>query len=90
MSDAVSFVCPVCNLSLHIKPERFPLHCRCGYMQLSAAAGLGDIVAAKLHWAGVTKARYLAAKSWLGLHPDCNCPERQAWLNEIGRKFGIG
>ena len=43
MSIAVLFVCPVCKLSLRILPERFPVHCRCGYTQLLPTADLAKI-----------------------------------------------
>jgi hypothetical protein len=90
MSEAIEWTCLVCEVSLRILPERFPVHCRCGYTQLSATAGLGDITAATLHRSGLTKARYIAAKRWLGLVPKCGCQKRQQRLNELGRKVGIG
>jgi hypothetical protein len=57
---------------------------RCG--QSAASPGLGDIVAAGLSAVGITPERVSAA---LGVE-DCGCKKRQAKLNELGRKFGIG
>jgi hypothetical protein len=56
---------------------------RCG---LSGKPGLGDIVAAGLSSVGITPERVSKA---LGVK-DCGCKKRQAKLNELGRKFGIG
>jgi len=47
--------------------------------------GLGDMVSAGLSAIGITKER---VSKMLGR--PCNCPQRQAALNELGRKFGIG
>jgi hypothetical protein len=47
--------------------------------------GLGDMVAAGLSAVGITKER---VSKMLGR--PCNCPQRQAALNELGRKLGIG
>jgi hypothetical protein len=44
-----------------------------------------DMTADALTAIGITKERVSA---WLG-HA-CKCPERQAWLNEVGKLFGIG
>ena len=49
-------------------------------------AGLGDLVAAGLEAVGVTKERVSAA---LGVK-DCGCSKRQAALNEMGKRVGIG
>jgi hypothetical protein len=48
--------------------------------------GLGDMVAAGLSAVGITPERVSKA---LGVE-DCGCKKRQAKLNELGRKFGIG
>lgn len=48
--------------------------------------GLGDYVAAGLSAIGITPERVSAT---LGVK-DCGCKKRQAKLNELGRKFGIG
>jgi hypothetical protein len=68
---------------------------RCGYVARTprtfrrcgppVTMGLGDMTAAALESIGITKERVTA---WLG--EPCACPERQEWLNEVGRKFGIG
>lgn len=47
--------------------------------------GLGDRVASALAAIGVTKERVSKA-----LGRPCGCAKRQAKLNELGRKFGIG
>lgn len=51
-----------------------------------APPGLGDYVAAGLSAVGITPERVSAA---LGVK-DCGCKKRQARLNELGRKIGIG
>ena len=52
---------------------------------MAKARGLGDMTADALAAIGITKER---VSQWLGR--PCRCPERQAWLNEIGKVFGIG
>lgn len=52
----------------------------------SQRRGLGDIVAAGLSAVGITPERVSAA---LGVE-DCGCKKRQAKLNELGRRLGIG
>ena len=47
--------------------------------------GLGDMVAAGLSAVGITKER--VSKLAGG---DCGCAKRQAALNELGRRMGIG
>ena len=48
--------------------------------------GLGDMVAAGLSAVGITPERVSAA---LGVK-DCGCKKRQAALNALGRRLGIG
>lgn len=48
--------------------------------------GLGDMVAAGLSAVGITPERVSAA---LGVK-DCGCKKRQAALNDLGRRLGIG
>ena len=48
-------------------------------------AGLGDMVASALAAIGITKERVSAV-----VGGDCDCPQRQEALNELGRKIGIG
>ena len=52
---------------------------------IAESRGLGDITADWLAARGITKDR---VEKWLGRK--CNCPERQEWLNKVGRLFGIG
>jgi len=52
----------------------------------AAPVGLGDMVAAGLAAVGITKERVSAA---LGVK-DCGCAKRQAALNELGKRIGIG
>lgn len=47
--------------------------------------GLGDMTADGLAAIGITKERVSRA-----LGRQCKCPERQAWLNRVGRILGIG
>ena len=51
-----------------------------------AKPGLGDYVAAGLSAVGITPERVSAV---LGAK-DCGCKKRQAKLNELGRRLGIG
>jgi len=50
-----------------------------------AKPGLGDIVASGLSAIGITKERVSAA-----IGKPCGCAKRQAALNELGRRMGIG
>jgi hypothetical protein len=50
-----------------------------------AKPGLGDIVASGLSAIGITKERVSAA-----IGKPCGCAKRQAALNELGRRIGIG
>jgi hypothetical protein len=52
---------------------------------MAKARGLGDMTADALAAIGITKELF---SRWLGR--PCRCPERQAWLNEVGKVFGIG
>jgi hypothetical protein len=47
--------------------------------------GLGDMVANALSAIGITKGRVEAV-----VGGPCGCDQRQAALNDLGRKFGIG
>lgn len=51
--------------------------------------GLGDMVAAGLSAIGVTKERAQAVANAVGVK-DCGCAKRQAALNDLGRRIGIG
>lgn len=63
---------------------------RCGtvrqppYPRRNCRPGLGDRVASGLATVGITKERVAA------LLGDCGCQQRQQWLNEFGRRFGMG
>jgi hypothetical protein len=50
-----------------------------------AKPGLGDMVASGLSAIGITKERVAAA-----VGKPCGCAKRQAALNELGRRIGIG
>ena len=50
-----------------------------------AKPGLGDMVASGLSAIGITKERVSAA-----IGKPCGCAKRQAALNELGRRIGIG
>jgi hypothetical protein len=66
---------------------------RCGFVAKTSGTrksctpkhGLGDMVASGLSAIGITKER--VSKLAGG---DCGCAKRQAALNELGRKIGIG
>lgn len=82
--------CPVCGIVVTVDTDHFPVHCRCDYVQYTPNPGLGDMIAAGLHVAGITPERYVRLKRWVGLRPKCKCLKRQHRLNEIGRALGIG
>lgn len=50
--------------------------------------GLGDIVAAGLDAAGITKERVQRVASAVGIK-DCGCAHRQAVLNQLGARMGL-
>ena len=52
--------------------------------------GLGDRLEQLLTGFGITQETYKAAKVKFGAMPTCNCDKRKAWLNKVGRHFGIG
>jgi len=83
--------CPVCKRTARVPSTTPRIFCCCGYRQLGGVTpGLGDRIAAGLHVAGITPERYSSVKASLGLKRDCNCHKRQAALNRLGRKLGIG
>lgn len=51
--------------------------------------GLGDYVAKALSAVGITKERAQAVANAVGVN-DCGCAKRQAALNDLGRRIGIG
>jgi hypothetical protein len=57
--------------------------------RLSAGVGLGDLVAERLAAIGITKSRMQRVAAAIGVK-DCGCSGRQAALNSLGRKLGIG
>lgn len=80
------FRCPACGIKAWIHEATERIVCHCGYMQLGGIQpGLGDWIAAGLHRCGITRYRYQRIKKILGLNPSCRCPERQAWINWLGR-----
>lgn len=91
MRDQLIFRCPACSIRARVPSDANRIHCACGYVQLGGVTpGLGDHVAAALHRIGLTQSRYVRAKAAIGLKPKCGCKKRQAKLNELGRKVGIG
>lgn len=44
--------------------------------------GLGDVVADGLAVVGITSDRVSRLIGW-----DCGCPERAAWLNDVGHRY---
>lgn len=86
----IDWRCPICHIHARVRPDRFPVHCACGFTQERVRLGVGDYVAITLHKMGITKQRYVTLKQRVGLSGGCNCPERQQQLNALGRKVGIG
>lgn len=82
--------CPACRIKALVPASATSISCCCGYEQLSGLVpGLGDWIAAGLHRIGITRYRYQRVKKWLGLNPSCKCPERQEWLNTIGKRLKL-
>jgi|688.fasta_scaffold00210_33 hypothetical protein len=72
--------CSRCGRLVRLQSEKPPT------AACKASPGLGDYVAVGLESVGVTKDRVSAV---IGM--PCNCPERQAKLNSLGKKYlGIG
>jgi hypothetical protein len=83
------YVCRSCGQPLSDQEKPHLGACGCDPIHWQArrpAPGLGDRVASALFAVGITKERVSKA---LGVK-DCGCKKRQAQLNDIGRKFGIG
>ena len=88
MPGQLTFRCPVCSIRAYVPSETRRIVCACGYVQLGGVTpGLGDYLAAGLHRAGITRARYLWMKRLLGLSPMCRCGERQRSLNAFGSRL---
>jgi hypothetical protein len=83
----IRWQCLVCHVRAYVPSDTPKIVCRCGYIQYGVTPGLGDYLAAALHRVGVTRARYVRLKRWLGLRPTCRCPQRQAALNTFGRRL---
>jgi len=81
------WTCPNCHITVWAHTD-YPIHCICGYTQMSFEMGMGDYVALGLHKIGITKRRVTRLKIRLGLKP-CRCLKRQAALNRLGRKVGL-
>ena len=73
--------CAVCGRDAAIRGT-VPLVAEC---RKDSRPGLGDMVAAGLSAVGITKER--VSKLAGG---DCGCAKRQAALNALGRRVGIG
>lgn len=91
-AELVVWQCPACRRIARVPLTTPAVHCCCGYHQLNGVSmGLGDMLAAGLHVAGITPEQYVRWKQWiLGGERSCNCHKRQAKLNALGRKLGIG
>lgn len=50
--------------------------------------GLGNLVESALESCGVTKDRWIAFKTKVGLPSTCNCTRKKEYLNQLGREFG--
>lgn len=74
--------CPHCGATA-VKPAKgFVMH---GCKLRPATRGLGDMVASVLSSLGITKERVSKA-----IGKPCGCEKRQAALNALGRRLGIG
>lgn len=72
--------CSRCGRQVRLQADKPPV------ALCKSPAGLGDMVAAGLESVGITKERVSAV-----IGRPCNCPERQAKLNDLGKKYlGIG
>ena len=75
-----------CGITARVPRDTPRIICRCGFVQEGGSRpGLGDYCAAVLHRLHITPERYVSAKRWLGLTPDCGCAGRQRRLNSVGR-----
>ncbi len=89
----IRWTCPICDLSLGMQAEHFPIHCRCGYSET-----LADFHAREANpseWQPPPKPtpqpssgigdRLKATFSRLGAlgHTGCRCPEWVARLNRM-------
>lgn len=77
------WACTRCGRSVRLVSEKPPI------AVCKATPGLGDMVAGGLASVGITKDRVSAVTERIGLGP-CHCPERQAALNRLGKRLGVG
>ena len=79
------YKCLACGAAVTNQQQPHLGGCLCSPDQGSSKPGLGDRVASALAAVGITKERVSKA-----LGKPCGCAKRQAKLNELGRKLGIG
>lgn len=79
------YVCGGCGAAIVVADPRRIVCESCA----SPRAGLGDMVAAGLESVGITKERVAAVARRVGIR-DCGCQARQAKLNAIGKRLGVG
>lgn len=79
--DPQTLTCPACG---HVA-NRLPTFRKCKPVSKPAPRGLGDMVAAGLSAAGITKERVSRL-----LGKPCGCKKRQDALNKLGKRLGIG
>lgn len=75
-------LCPYCGATATKPSKGFVLH---GCKARPVKQGLGDMVAGGLSAIGITEER--VSKLVGG---DCGCSKRKEFLNQLGRKLGIG
>jgi len=81
--DGERWACQVCGRLVRLNLPAPPTAvCR-------GPRGLGDMVADGLAAVGLTKDRAQAVASAVGIK-DCGCGKRQAALNAVGKRLGIG
>lgn len=61
---------------------------KCEFAAVKLDPGLGDLVEVALAAVGITKARAVRVKRWLGLAGTCGCEKRKRLLNRFCRKVG--
>jgi hypothetical protein len=75
-----SLTCSVCGKKARMANGRYPV------VPCEKNVGLGDMVEKGLSAVGITKER---VASVLGVK-DCGCRKRREYMNELGKKVGIG
>lgn len=80
--DGDQCACPYCGARAQKPAKGFVLH---GCVKRPVKKGLGDMVAGGLSALGITEER---VKKLVG--GDCGCSKRKEFLNQLGKRIGLG